>query len=109
MHTVIGTLKHELGYEITIEVEVHGDMAKASEIGFWGGIAYMVFGIVGIAAARQFARRMGKHKTLIVALLIGLVAFGSSLAGLMPMQASPAPSSMPSRIEAVMPRASSKG
>jgi hypothetical protein len=31
VHTVIGTLKHELGYEITIEVEVHGDMAKALE------------------------------------------------------------------------------
>jgi GPH family glycoside/pentoside/hexuronide:cation symporter len=38
----------------------------------------MVFGIVGIAAARQLARRLGKHKTLIIALLIGLVAFGSS-------------------------------
>ena len=34
---------------------------------------------------------------------------GSSLAGLMPMQASPDPSKMPSRIEAVMPLVSSKG
>ena len=34
---------------------------------------------------------------------------GSSLAGLMPIQASPEPSRMPSRIEAVMPLASSKG
>lgn len=31
VHTVIGTLKHELGYSITIEVEVHGDTAKALE------------------------------------------------------------------------------
>jgi hypothetical protein len=31
VHTVVGTLKHELGYDISIEVEVHGDMAKALE------------------------------------------------------------------------------
>ena len=37
------------------------------------------------------------------------ITAGSSLAGLMPMQASPEPSSSPSRIEAVMPLASSKG
>ena len=37
------------------------------------------------------------------------ITAGSSLAGLMPMQASPDPSRMPSRIEAVMPLASSKG
>lgn len=31
VHTVIGTLKNELGYDIVTEVEVHGDMAKALE------------------------------------------------------------------------------
>ena len=37
------------------------------------------------------------------------ITAGSSLAGLIPMQASPEPSRRPSRIEAVMPLVSSKG
>ncbi|MET0410990.1 MAG: MFS transporter [Polyangiaceae bacterium] len=55
-----------------------GDMARASEIGFWSSLAYMACGFAGIAAANRWSRRVGKHRTLVVTLLIGLVAFGSS-------------------------------
>ncbi len=71
---LVGTLGF---YALTYHV-FHGDMAKASGIGFAGGIVYMIAGFFGIAAARELARRFGKHKTLTWALLVGLVAFGSS-------------------------------
>jgi GPH family glycoside/pentoside/hexuronide:cation symporter len=71
---MVGTLGF---YTLTYHVFA-GDMASASEINFWSGIAYMVCGFAGIAAANQVSRRIGKHRTLIATLAIGLVAFGSS-------------------------------
>jgi GPH family glycoside/pentoside/hexuronide:cation symporter len=71
---MVGTLGF---YTLTYHVFA-GDMANASEINFWSGIAYMLCGFAGIAAANQLSRRVGKHKTLITTLTIGLVAFGSS-------------------------------
>lgn len=55
-----------------------GDMARSAEIGFWSSLAYMACGFLGIAGANRLSRRVGKHRTLIVTLTIGLVAFGSS-------------------------------
>lgn len=71
---MVGTLGF---YTLTYHV-FHGDMASASEINFWSGLAYMICGFMGIAAANQLSRRIGKHATLIATLTIGLVAFGSS-------------------------------
>jgi GPH family glycoside/pentoside/hexuronide:cation symporter len=71
---LVGTLGF---YALTYRV-FHGDMAAASEINFYGQVAYMVFGIAGIGTANRVSRRIGKHKTLIGALLVGLFAFGSS-------------------------------
>jgi Na+/melibiose symporter-like transporter len=64
-------------YALTYHV-FGGDMASASEITFWNGIAYMVCGFAGIAVTNRLSRRVGKHRTLVVTLAIGLVAFGSS-------------------------------
>jgi glycoside/pentoside/hexuronide:cation symporter, GPH family len=55
-----------------------GDMANASEVNFWNGIAYMFCGFAGIAAANRLSRRVGKQRTLVATLTIGLIAFGSS-------------------------------
>ncbi|HET9954867.1 MAG TPA: MFS transporter [Polyangiaceae bacterium] len=71
---LVGTLGF---YALTYHVFA-GDMTRASTLLFWGGIAYTVLGVMGIAAANHMARRFGKHRTLIGALLIGLVAFASS-------------------------------
>jgi Na+/melibiose symporter-like transporter len=64
-------------YALTYHV-FRGDMASASEINFWNGVAYMVCGFAGIAVTNRLSRSIGKHKTLIATLAIGLVAFGSS-------------------------------
>lgn len=64
-------------YSLTYHV-FRGDMASASELLFWGGLLYMVLGILGVFAANWVARALGKRNALIVVLLIGLVAFGSS-------------------------------
>jgi GPH family glycoside/pentoside/hexuronide:cation symporter len=64
-------------YALTYHV-FGGDMAGAAEINFWNGIAYMLCGFVGIAVVNRLCRSIGKHRTLIATLTIGLVAFGSS-------------------------------
>lgn len=64
-------------YALTYHV-FHGDMASAGAITFWSSCAYMVCGFLGILGASQLSRRIGKHKTLICTLSIGLFAFGSS-------------------------------
>jgi glycoside/pentoside/hexuronide:cation symporter, GPH family len=56
----------------------HGDMAATAQIGGWSSMAYLVCGVLGIIAANRLSRVIGKHKTLICTLSIGLVAFGSS-------------------------------
>lgn len=71
---LVGTLGF---YALTYHV-FHGDMAKAAEIGAVSGFVYMFAGFAGIVSARFVARRIGKERTLTLALLIGLVAFGSS-------------------------------
>jgi GPH family glycoside/pentoside/hexuronide:cation symporter len=55
-----------------------GDMVSSARIGAWSGIAYFLCGLAGILAANRLARVIGKHKTLIGALAMGLFAFGSS-------------------------------
>jgi Na+/melibiose symporter-like transporter len=55
-----------------------GDMARSAEVGFWSGIAYMACGFLGIWGANRLSRTLGKHRTLITTLTIGLIAFGSS-------------------------------
>jgi GPH family glycoside/pentoside/hexuronide:cation symporter len=64
-------------YALTYHV-FHGDMAASGAITFWSGLAYMACGFLGIVGANQLSRRIGKHKTLMCTLSIGLVAFGSS-------------------------------
>jgi GPH family glycoside/pentoside/hexuronide:cation symporter len=64
-------------YSLTYHVYA-GDMKASAEVSFACSIAYMIFGIAGVFMARAISRRIGKHKTLIITLLIGLVAFGSS-------------------------------
>jgi GPH family glycoside/pentoside/hexuronide:cation symporter len=71
---LVGTLGF---YSLTYHV-FRGDMAAASEINFYNNLAYMFFGFAGIAGVGKISRRIGKHKTLIGVLLIGLLAFGSS-------------------------------
>jgi GPH family glycoside/pentoside/hexuronide:cation symporter len=64
-------------YALTYHV-FHGNLAASGAIAFWSGLAYMICGFLGIISANQLSRRIGKHRTLICTLLIGLVAFGSS-------------------------------
>jgi GPH family glycoside/pentoside/hexuronide:cation symporter len=56
----------------------HGDMKATSEIGGWSSMAYLACGVIGIITANLLSRRIGKHATLICALAVGLLAFGSS-------------------------------
>jgi GPH family glycoside/pentoside/hexuronide:cation symporter len=55
-----------------------GDMAATSTLTGWNGTVYFVCGLLGILTANRLSRLIGKHKTLICTLCIGLVAFGSS-------------------------------
>jgi glycoside/pentoside/hexuronide:cation symporter, GPH family len=55
-----------------------GDMAASGMIGGWSSTAYLVCGIAGIVVANRVSRVIGKHKTLVGALSVGLLAFGSS-------------------------------
>jgi glycoside/pentoside/hexuronide:cation symporter, GPH family len=71
---LVGTLGfYALNYHV-----FRGDIAAAATIGGWSSMAYLGCGILGIVAANRLARAIGKHKTLICTLAIGLVAFGSS-------------------------------
>jgi GPH family glycoside/pentoside/hexuronide:cation symporter len=71
---LVGTLGF---YALTYHV-FHGDMTLASSIQGAGGVTYMLAGFAGILGARRLADTMGKKKTLMVTLAIGLVAFASS-------------------------------
>jgi GPH family glycoside/pentoside/hexuronide:cation symporter len=53
-------------------------MAASARIGGWSSMAYLACGLLGILVANRVSRVIGKHKTLIGALAVGLVAFGSS-------------------------------
>jgi GPH family glycoside/pentoside/hexuronide:cation symporter len=64
-------------YALTYHV-FHGDLAAAGAIGFWSSVAYMACGFLGIISANRLSRRIGKHRTLICTLFVGLFAFGSS-------------------------------
>jgi GPH family glycoside/pentoside/hexuronide:cation symporter len=71
---LVGTLGfYALNYHV-----FRGDIAAAATISGWSSMTYLACGLLGIVAANRLARRIGKHKTLICALGIGLVAFGSS-------------------------------
>jgi GPH family glycoside/pentoside/hexuronide:cation symporter len=71
---LVGTFNfYALNYHV-----FHGDMAATSKLSGWGSTSYLVCGLLGILAANRLSRVVGKHKTLICALCIGLVAFGSS-------------------------------
>jgi GPH family glycoside/pentoside/hexuronide:cation symporter len=67
-----------LGFYVGTYYVFHGDMAASSEYGFAGGVAYAICGVGGVPVAAALAKKHGKQKALTVALLIGLVAFGSS-------------------------------
>jgi len=56
----------------------HGDMAATAKLGGWNGMAYLGCGFIGIISANLLSRRIGKHATLICALVMGLIAFASS-------------------------------
>lgn len=71
---LVGTL----GFYASTYYVFKGDMAAASEISFWGGVAYAVFGIAGVPVAAGLAKKLGKRKALTFTLAAGLVAFGSS-------------------------------
>ena len=71
---LVGTLGfYALNYHV-----FQGDIAASGKIGGWSGMAYLFCGLAGIVAANKLSRAVGKHKTLIAALAVGLVAFGSS-------------------------------
>ncbi|MEY4544293.1 MAG: Glucuronide carrier protein [Pseudomonadota bacterium] len=71
---LVGTLGfYALNYHV-----FKGDMAASGLIGGWSSMAYLACGLMGILVANRVSRVIGKHKTLIGALSVGLVAFGSS-------------------------------
>src|SRR5688572_7323884 len=71
---LVGTL----GFYATNYHVFKGDMAASARIGGWSSMAYLACGLLGILVANRVSRVIGKHKTLIGALTVGLVAFGSS-------------------------------
>jgi len=64
-------------YALTYHV-YGGDMTAASGIHALGGFSYMLFGFAGVYCVGRISRVIGKHKTLMVMLGVGLFAFGSS-------------------------------
>jgi GPH family glycoside/pentoside/hexuronide:cation symporter len=64
-------------YALTYHV-YGGDMKAASGVQAISGFAYMLFGFAGVYCTNRISRAIGKHKTLMAMLGIGLFAFGSS-------------------------------
>jgi Na+/melibiose symporter-like transporter len=72
--TLVGTLGF---YALTYHV-FGGDMTAAAPTHAANGVAYMVAGFAGILAAKKLAAMIGKQKTLLATLSIGLLAFASA-------------------------------
>jgi GPH family glycoside/pentoside/hexuronide:cation symporter len=64
-------------YALTYHV-YGGDMKAGSGVHAIGGFAYMLFGFAGVYCTGRISRAIGKHKTLMAMLGVGLFAFGSS-------------------------------
>ena len=78
MYAIPTGLVGTLGFYATMYYVFPGDMAKASAIGFWSGVAYALMGIGGVPVAAWFSRKFGKKWALTYTLIAGLVAFASS-------------------------------
>jgi len=78
VYAVPTSLVNTLGfYALTYHV-YGGDMKAASGVHAISSFAYMLFGFAGVYCTGRVSRAIGKHKTLMVMLAVGLFAFGSS-------------------------------
>jgi glycoside/pentoside/hexuronide:cation symporter, GPH family len=71
---LVGTLGF---YALTYHV-YGGDMTAASPMHAANGVAYMIAGFAGILGTKRLSSAIGKQKTLLTTLTIGLVAFVSA-------------------------------
>jgi GPH family glycoside/pentoside/hexuronide:cation symporter len=78
VYTIPTGLAGSLGFYVLTYYVFRGDVAGASEVTFYNGVAFTLMGLVGIAAVGKFSQRLGKQNALTAALLVSVVAFGAT-------------------------------